>query len=243
MPDSNYFVKLYGHLTDDTEAFSKSLSVVLGIDRETANRVLESVPVVIAKAKNKQAAVRLKEKLATIGATCLVESEYGADSELIPIPTDHAPVRNRIRREEDGGERLWFRIWTGLLVATVAFLCIFSVVGYVTTFSWISGRGPLSGAAEVSDKQSALSAESRAELVAEIGDKIHGLEKKLDGLSEIKLMTKEEIKSPRGPAATDPLEMRKRKQELGVVNLKISDVNKRIKELRRELDRIERSTD
>jgi hypothetical protein len=146
MASSKYRVKLYGHSTEDAEAFSKSLAAVLNREPDEALTILLNVPVVVADGLEKNKAEHVATVIESIKGLCLVEPTEGDEpdtdtKERAPSgraePEAVSSDRVEATREQgDGASNL--RQW--VLIALAAGFAVFLVVAYLDTFQEVGER-------------------------------------------------------------------------------------------------------
>lgn len=80
MSNSRYRIKLYGYTGDAPEAFSKSMSTLVGMDQDTALELLRNAPSVLQENLEKDRAERIVEALSIMKGLCLAEPMDGGKS-------------------------------------------------------------------------------------------------------------------------------------------------------------------
>jgi hypothetical protein len=80
MSSSRYRIKLYGYTGEAPEAFSKSMSTLVGMDQDTALQLLRNAPSVLQENLEKDRAERIVEALAIMKGLCLAEPMDGGKS-------------------------------------------------------------------------------------------------------------------------------------------------------------------
>jgi len=146
MVSSGYRVKLYGHSTDDADAFSKSLAVVLNKEPDEALRTLLSAPVIVADGLERRKAEHLAAVIESIKGLCLVEpTEGGApdtDTDEVEPPGREgleAVPSDQTEAMRERGERA-SNIWQWILVALGAGSIVFAIVAYFSVFQEVHER-------------------------------------------------------------------------------------------------------
>ncbi len=112
-----YRIKLYGHTSDDRDAFVRNLAAILGTDEEGARAALMNVPVVIKEGLPKEKAQSVQETLGLIKALSIMEptGEETPDSapgkeEVEAKDADAAKVTallDAFRGERQAGMDMW----------------------------------------------------------------------------------------------------------------------------------------
>jgi hypothetical protein len=129
-----YSVKLYGHLSDDKDRFSRELAVLLDIDAENALTLILNVPVVIVPGASKNEADRVARQLAAIRALYLIEPE-GQEPEpeqprkplvdVLPEPSTAVQETETRRRGYMGLALLLGGLAVVLIVGSISFFSLF----------------------------------------------------------------------------------------------------------------------
>lgn len=238
MPDPHYQIKLYGHISGDTDEFCRELADVLGIGEQEASDMLLQVPVIAKTGLKRRESERLTERLLDIRALFLVEPEIGeqATPELPAPPAPQPQSLPEIRpRPRDDSARSTF--WLGVMAVAGGFFVIFATVAYLSTYSNLYKK-PESNAfsAGMPLLKPGPAADKAAAMVPVLEGRIARLAEQLNDLAARQKVLEEEIQSMHGKAATDPFEMRARQQELQAMRSEIASKNREMFELRQELD-------
>ena len=241
---AKYQVKLYGFTSEDARAFCRDLARVLGTTDEEAWSLLLDAPAVVKDGLDKAQARRLSDTLVSISALCLMEPMDGTEEEEeeaheAPVLEPEAAVLEPELVKRD----LWsFRIWSAVVVVVGAGLLVFGAIAYLVSYQNVypsKGQGAIEPTEAATQTSTAETGSETSETRAELIERIEALQSSLNDSRAKAKELEEEINATAGKMGTDPFELREKKQTLHAHRADITNAQKELRSLRKQLDEME----
>jgi hypothetical protein len=143
MDGKGYAIKLYGHGSSDPKQFCFDLARILGIPVDSAEELLNQVPVVIKQGLRRKDTEELHTLLQSIAAWCIIEAPEG---EFFTDEMVEKPLRQAIAEDflaEDVSNQGHPMLWLGIMLGLIVFMGLFVLVG---SLSYMGSIGDTIGA-------------------------------------------------------------------------------------------------